>query len=262
MKKIRNLKAQEIEVRYGNKLKDGRVNMLLYIDSRAATELLDETYGMENWNLEYKSVGNQIYGRLSIYDEQSQRWVYREDTGSESNIEAQKGLSSDILKRCLARFGCNGLYSSPQITINESEAYGLEVDAVEWDENGKMKFLSISKPLKTGGYKPIFTWKRDTMFSTTPKSFDYTSNTTQTEPFEVLCEDTTTPPDFATLNAPKIEQLSQFGKRVRTDENKAELTKFMLYYRDKVLTKKLWDGKFNPEDLWQGWLARNAKRAS
>ena len=102
---------------------------------------------------------------------------------------------------------------------------------------------------------------------TTPKTaykqaHDYTSNATQTEPFEVMCETQTTPPDFATLNAPKIEELSQFGKRVRTDENKAELTKFMLYYRDKVLTKKLWDGKFNPEDLWQGWLARNAKRAS
>lgn len=262
MKKIRNLKPDEIEVRYGNKLKDGRVNMLLYIDSRAAVQLLDETYGMQNWGISYKEVAGQIYGRLEIFDEEAQRWVYREDTGSESNIEAQKGLSSDILKRCLARFGCNGLYSSPKITIQESEAYGLEVDAVEWDDKGKMKFLSISRPAVGGGRKPIFTWKRDTMFPTTPQAHDYTSNATQTEPFEVMCETQTTPPDFATLNAPKIEELSQFGKRVKTDENKAELTKFMLYYRDKVLSKKEWTGSFNPESLWKGWCERNAKRAS
>lgn len=262
MKKIRNLKADEIEIRFGNKLKDGRVNMLLYIDSRAAVQLLDETYGMANWTMEYKDVAGQIYGRLTIFDEDTQRWVYREDTGSESNIEAQKGLSSDILKRCIARFGCDGLYSSPKIVLDEKETYGLEVDSVEWDDKGKMKFISISRPTRNGR-QPVFAWQRDSMFAdNVNKSYDYTTTNSQTEPFEVMCETQTTPPDFATLNAPKIEQLSQFGKRVRTDENKAELTKFMLYYRDKVLTKKLWDGKFNPEDLWQGWLARNAKRAS
>lgn len=262
MKKIRNLKPNEIEIRFGNKQKDGRVNMLLYIDSRAATELLDETYGMANWGISYKEVAGQIYGRLEIFDEETQRWVYREDTGSESNIEAQKGLSSDILKRCLARFGCNGLYSSPKIVLDEKETYGLEVDAVEWDDKGKMKYISISRPTKNGRH-PVFAWQRDSMFQDNVNStYNYTTTNSQAEPFEVMCETQTAPPDFATLNAPKIEQLSQFGKRVRTDENKAELTKFMLYYRDKVLTKKLWDGKFNPEDLWQGWLARNAKRAS
>lgn len=263
MKKIRNLKANEIEVRYGNKLKDGRVNMLLYIDSRSATELLDETYGMANWGISYKEVAGQIYGRLEIFDEETQRWVYREDTGSESNIEAQKGLSSDVLKRCLARFGCNGLYSSPKIVIQEKEAYNLEVDAVEWDENGKMKFLSISRPSSNGGRVPIFVWEKDDMFQNdVNRSYDYTSTRTSQEPFEVMCETQTTPPDFAAINAPKIEELSQFGKRVRTDENKAELSKFMLYYRDKVLLKKVWDGKFNPENLWKGWCERNNKRTS
>ena len=45
MKKIRTLKANEIEVRTAM-VKDGKASQLLYIDSRAATDLLDETYGM------------------------------------------------------------------------------------------------------------------------------------------------------------------------------------------------------------------------
>lgn len=262
MKKMRNLKAHEIEIRVGNKLKDGRLNMLLYIDSRCATDLLDETYGMANWTMEYKDVAGQIYGRLTIFDEDTQRWVYREDTGSESNIEAQKGLSSDILKRCIARFGCNGLYSSPKIVLNENEIYNLEVDQVEWDQNGDMKFISISRPTKSGRH-PVFAWQRDSMFAdNVNKSYDYTTTNSQTEPFEVMCETQTTPPDFSVINADKIEELSQFGRKTRTDQNKAELTKFMLYYRDKVLTKKTWDGNFDVETLWGKWCERNAKRAS
>lgn len=256
MKKIRNLKADEIEVRYGNKTKDGRVNMLLYIDSRSATDLLDETYGMANWTMEYKDVAGQIYGRLTIFDEDTQRWVYREDTGSESNIEAQKGLSSDILKRCIARFGCNGLYSSPKITLNEKDAYNLVVTNVSWDNNGKMKKLELGRPSKHG-YTPVFVWNRDTMFSDTPSATMFNNVPQLNEvpqipetPFETMCDNVE--PDYLQINADKIEQLSKFARTV-TGADKEQLKKFMLYYRDKVLATKEWTGEFNTENLWSRW---------
>ena len=104
MKKIRTLNPEEIELRVSH-VKDGMANHLLFIGSRAATNLLDETYGMENWNLEYKEVNNTIYGRLSIWDEEHGRYVYREDTGEEANISKDKSLASDILKRLIVRFG-------------------------------------------------------------------------------------------------------------------------------------------------------------
>lgn len=178
MKKIRNLKPEEIEVRYGNKNKNGTVNMLCYIDSRCATDLLDETYGAENWTLEYKDVAGQIYGRLSVFDEETRRWVFREDTGSESNIEAAKGLSSDILKRCIARFGCTGLYSSPTITVDEKDSYNLSVTDVQWDEKGKMTSIIICK----NGNQPVFQWSKNE-----PQQSYYT--TTSTQPVQTKTKD-------------------------------------------------------------------------
>lgn len=158
MKKIRTLKAEEIEVRVGN-VKDGKVSFLLYIDSRAATDLLDETYGMENWTIEYKDVAGQIYGRLSILDEQSGRWVYREDTGSPSKIEKEKSLASDIVKRCIVRFGVTELYSAPKIILTD-DGYGntgYKVSEIEYDNNRNIIHLVIVNRFN----KEVFRWDKD-----------------------------------------------------------------------------------------------------
>lgn len=145
MKKIRTLKAEEIEVRVQS-VKNGKANMLLYINSRAATDLLDETYGMENWTIEYKEVAGQIYGKLSIWDNDNSRWIFREDTGSESNVEANKGLASDIVKRCIVRFGVTELYSSPKIQIDD-DGYGntgYKVTEITYDDRRNITHLVIA----------------------------------------------------------------------------------------------------------------------
>lgn len=142
MKKIRTLNPSEIEVRPANKVGDNRA-VLLYIDSRAVTNLLDETYGMQNWCNEFKNVGGQIYGRISVYDEDTARWIYREDTGSESNIEAEKGLASDILKRCLVRFGVTELYTAPKILVPDKIASYLHVSRIEYDGNRNITALEL-----------------------------------------------------------------------------------------------------------------------
>lgn len=142
MKRIRTLRADEIEVRAADRTQAGLVHYLLYIDSRAAVSLLDETYGMENWTIEYRDVAGEIYGRLSIYDEESGRWVFREDTGEESNISAAKGRSSDILKRCVARFGVSELYTSPAVYL-ESGLKGLKVGEIRYDEGRRITGLKL-----------------------------------------------------------------------------------------------------------------------
>lgn len=165
MKKIRTLKADEIEVRVGME-KDGKVSFLLYIDSRAATDLLDETYGMENWTIEYKDVAGQIYGRLTIFDEQSGRWVYREDTGSPAKIEKEKSLASDIVKRCIVRFGVTELYSAPKITLPD-DGYGntgYKVSEVEYDDNRNIIHLVIVNRFNN----EVFRWDKDKI--NTPKT--------------------------------------------------------------------------------------------
>lgn len=120
---FRTLTAADVEVRPTNTKFKGFCELLLYIDSRSAADILNEAVGPFNWTIEYKALGDKIYGRLSIWDKDNERWVFKEDTGSESNIEADKGLSSDILKRCLARWGCDSLYSAPKIKIECPDKY-------------------------------------------------------------------------------------------------------------------------------------------
>ena len=120
---FKGLTPNQIEVRPTGTNVKGQCTLLLYIDSRCAANILNDVVGEFNWSIEYKDVGGKVYGKLSIYDEERGIWVHKEDTGSASEFEADKGLSSDILKRCLARWGCDYLYTAPKIKIQCPDNY-------------------------------------------------------------------------------------------------------------------------------------------
>lgn len=146
--KFRTLRADEIEVRPARIDKQtGKATMLLYMDSRAATNLLDETVGPMNWEMlfETETATNLTIGRLGIWDENKNRFVYKSDTGSESNIEAEKGKVSDIYKRCLSRWGVNELYSAPKIEIPDDgyKCTGYKVGAITYDDKRQITHLTL-----------------------------------------------------------------------------------------------------------------------
>lgn len=248
MKKIRTLKANEIEVRTAM-VKDGKATQLLYIDSRAATDLLDETYGMENWTIEYKDVAGQIYGRLSVYDTETNRWVFREDTGSPANIEKEKSLASDIVKRCIVRFGVTELYSTPKIVIPD-DGYGntgYKVSEIEYNENREITHLVIVNRFN----KEVYRWDMGNVtptYKTAPKTVinDHTSN----ESLE-WTDDITTIKDNKTL-------LTEFcTEKKNSGDDKEQLKKFYNYYVEKA---NGWKGTFNITALYNKWMT-NAKAA-
>lgn len=119
--KFRTLKADEIECRIGTIKKDGSgLSLLLYKDARCDMDLLDETVGMMNWKREHlRDNANCV---VSIYDPEKKEWVSKEDTGSESNTEANKGLASDSFKRACFNWGIGReLYSAPFIWISKDK---------------------------------------------------------------------------------------------------------------------------------------------
>lgn len=236
MKKIRTLKANEIECR-PQSVRDGKVTLLLYIDSRAATDLLDEVYGMSNWNIEYKDVAGQIYGRLSIYDEETNRWVYREDTGSPANIEKEKSLASDIIKRCIVRFGLTSLYSAPKIVIDDDKYgnTGYKVSEIEYDNNRNIIFLVIVNRFG----KEVFRWSKNAATQPIPKAH------IQTPKEELEWKDETK--DNSTL-------LAEFCKsKTEAGEDREQLGKFYRYW-----SKKDFKGQMNVEKLWEKWNTNKA----
>ena len=118
---FRPLRADEVEARIGvvktpSEGKKGGVALLLYKDARCDMNLLDETVGPMNWQKSYSRENRNC--TVSIWDDQKGQWVSKEDTGTESNTEAEKGLASDSFKR--ACFNCGigrELYTAPFIWI-------------------------------------------------------------------------------------------------------------------------------------------------
>ena len=99
---FRTLRADEIDVRVGS-VGNGNATLLLYKDARCDMNILDETVGPMNW--ERKHLRENANCIVSIYDEDKKSWVSKEDTGTESNTEAEKGLASDSFKRACFNWG-------------------------------------------------------------------------------------------------------------------------------------------------------------
>ena len=112
---FRDLTADEVECRIGM-LKQNGLTLLLYKDARCDMNILDETMGAMNWKKSYtRDNANCI---VSIWDNEKKEWISKEDTGTESNTEKEKGIASDSFKRSCVNWGIGReLYTSPFIWI-------------------------------------------------------------------------------------------------------------------------------------------------
>ena len=113
---FRDLKAEEIDVRVATVNEKG-VTLLLYKDARVDQDILDETVGPMNWQRHHtRDNANCI---VSIYEPSTFQWVEKEDTGTESYAEKEKGLASDSFKRACFNWGIGReLYTAPFIWIS------------------------------------------------------------------------------------------------------------------------------------------------
>lgn len=138
------LSANDIEVRIAT-CKDGKTTLLLYQNSRTAMNAFDRMFGEFGWQCEYYNAGGQIYCKIGVYSETLQSWVWKSDTGSESNIEAEKGFSSDCFKRVAVRWGFGReLYTAPKITISNDNKYmKYSVGEIGYNANREICKLSI-----------------------------------------------------------------------------------------------------------------------
>ena len=157
MCKFRTLKPEEIDIRVGNinsTTYGTYASYLLYKDARVDMNILDETVGPMNWKKEY-SRDNQNC-TVSIYDQEKKEWISKEDTGTESFSEKEKGLASDSFKRACVCWGIGReLYTAPQIFINlgkedvkekngkVSPIINLHVSEIDYDSSKNITKLII-----------------------------------------------------------------------------------------------------------------------
>ena len=116
---FRKLRADEIDCRIGQ-IKESGLTLLLYKDARCDMNVLDETVGAMNWKREHSRDNRNCI--VSIWSEAKHEWVSKEDTGTESNTEAEKGLASDSFKRACVNWGIGReLYTAPFIWIKSTD---------------------------------------------------------------------------------------------------------------------------------------------
>ena len=61
--------------------------------------VLDKAVGPENWSKRYEVIDSRLYCSVGIYNPETKEWVWKQDVGTESNTEAEKGQASDAFKR-------------------------------------------------------------------------------------------------------------------------------------------------------------------
>lgn len=112
---FRDLKPAEIDVRIAQ-ITDKGLSLLLYKDARVDQDILDETVGPMNW--QRKHIRDNANCIVEIWDKEKQQWIGKEDTGTESFTEKEKGLASDSFKRACFNWGIGReLYTAPFIWV-------------------------------------------------------------------------------------------------------------------------------------------------
>lgn len=152
---IRLLEASEIECRVGSIGKNG-LSLLLYKDARVDQKILDECFSPCGWKRTHQEIGGNLYCTVEVWDAEKQQWIAKQDVGTESYTEKEKGQASDSFKRACVNWGIGReLYSAPFIWIPVEKAAisydgkryitseHFRVSAISYTSNREIESLEI-----------------------------------------------------------------------------------------------------------------------
>lgn len=115
---IRLLRADEIECRV-SAINEKGVSLLLFKDARVDQRILDETFTPFGWKRTHQSIEGNLYCTVEVWDESKGQWIAKQDVGTESYTEKEKGQASDSFKRACFNWGVGReLYTAPFIWVS------------------------------------------------------------------------------------------------------------------------------------------------
>ena len=274
---FRPLQADEVEVKpIEVKTEYKRVTLLLYQNARCTMNILDLTVGPNGWQKEYYEAGGLLFCKIGIFDQESQQWLWKADTGSKSNIEEDKGLASDAFKRAAVAWGIGReLYTAPRITIDLTDK---DIFNNKLSQTFKVAKMSVTDGVITElvivdrwentrfVYPKASSKKKQAIMPVRP------AQTTQVAPQKWDSEDEVDQLDEELVIEDKIfkqpsptEIMEDYCSRLKQmpGVNLEELDKFNKWLhcpdRDDPKILKV-EGiakkykEFKPEELWKGWL--------
>lgn len=200
-----------------------------YIDARDAMDLLDEVVGPGNWQDTYEFRGNILFAKVGI--KVNDEWVWKEDTGNETDIEADKGHVSDSFKRACVKWGIGRfLYSMEMRYVATNEKKEGNNRPYPVDNNGK-RIWDLTKHFE-GTAQRVEQVSTQPM-STTPVAVKATVKSVQTpQTDELQSYLSSAVPEFGGSTAPTQEEAPKQKATVRKIKKscvncKAEYTKII-----------------------------------
>lgn len=175
---VRLLRADEIECRV-SVINERGLSLLLFKVARVDRKILDETFTPFGWRRTHQSIDGNLYCTVEIWDKEKQQWISKQDVGTVSYSEKEKGQASDSFKRACFNWGIGReLYTAPFIWISaenvsikpKGDRYTTSehflVRAIDYNEEREISYLMImngkgkkvfemGKPRKADGKKPV-----------------------------------------------------------------------------------------------------------
>lgn len=147
-----NLNELKKEIPYKWKVQTAKswgCECVAYIDARDVMDILDEVVGPENWKDSFREIGGKMYCTLSLRIDGE--WVSKEDIGTPSNMDADKGEASDAFKRAAVKWGIGRfLYDLGTVRVKSMESNGKYFPA---DNYGK-RIYDLTKHINESGLAP------------------------------------------------------------------------------------------------------------
>lgn len=129
---FRKLRADEIDARISTCNQYG-VGLLLYKDARCDMNILDETVGQYNWQRRHEVIDGRLYCSVGVYDHTKGEWIWKQDVGTESYTEREKGQASDSFKRACFNWGIGReLYTAPDMWVYPENLKKFKQEGGKW----------------------------------------------------------------------------------------------------------------------------------
>lgn len=160
------LSADDVEVRIASIKKDGKgASLVLYKDARCDMRILDKVVGAENWQSKYYECKGTLFCSVGIRI--NDEWIWKDDAGSESNVEKEKGEASDAYKRACFKWGIGReLYTTPFIWDSNGDKYSKYLlDVLEVNADHQIFHIII---LNTTNKTKVFEWYNKNLDDTSP----------------------------------------------------------------------------------------------
>lgn len=157
---FRALKENEISVRI-SQCNDKGVSLLLYKTARTDADILDESVGNQNWTCKFYEINGVLFCSIGVRYEQGGEFVFKDDCGSEGNVEKEKSTASDAFKRAGFKHGIGReLYTAPFIWVSADKCN------IKKNNNGKYscfdKFSVEKIVIEDGRIKKVSIWNTTT----------------------------------------------------------------------------------------------------